>query len=122
MNDNTLLYRQISPEHVQNGRVTSLAFRPMPKDEKKLSVYDGDKLSPEESYNHFVGCKCRSVGVLGVEKQECIEEGLHVLEDYETHPYHVLIDFSGKTNNQVRRAAEHLKEKAITRDWLYWKG
>ena len=119
MNENTLLYRQIPPEHVQNGRVTSLAFRPMPKDEQKLSVYDGDKLSPEEAYHHFTERKCRSVGILGVSVHECNMENLPVNEDYETHPFHVLIDFSGKTGNQIKKASEHIKEKAISRGWLY---
>ena len=119
MNDATLLYRQIPPEHVQNGRVTSLAFRPMPKDEQKLSMYDGDKLSPRAAHRHFIEHKCRSIGVLGVTVLECKIKELPVLPDYETHPYHVLVDFSGKSTNQVKRMAEYLKEMAIARGWLY---
>ena len=122
MNDNTLLYRQIRPEHVQNGRVSSLAFRPMPKDEQKLAVYDGDRLSPEEAYFHFTEeLKGSSLGVLAVNVRECKAEELPVEEDYGTHPYHLLIDFSAKQGNQIRKVAEHLRDRAIVRDWLYLK-
>jgi len=46
MNSDTLLLRQINPFWFQNGRETSQAFRPTPKDEKLLSVYGGDLISP----------------------------------------------------------------------------
>ena len=55
MNSQTLLLRQIHPSFIQQGRVTSQAFRPTPKDEMKLSVYDGDQMTPEEAFEHFVG-------------------------------------------------------------------
>jgi hypothetical protein len=45
LNDTTLLHRQINPSWVQQGRVTSQAFRPTPKDESKLSVMTVIKLS-----------------------------------------------------------------------------
>jgi hypothetical protein len=53
MQSDTLLLRQIHPGFIQNGRVTSQAFRPTPKDKKKLSVYDGDKIDPEAAYRHY---------------------------------------------------------------------
>ena len=40
MNSKTILLRQIHPIWIQQGRVTSQAFRPTPKDENKLSVFD----------------------------------------------------------------------------------
>ncbi|OQC41352.1 MAG: hypothetical protein BWX66_00754 [Deltaproteobacteria bacterium ADurb.Bin058] len=48
MNVHTLLLRQIHPDFIQNQRVSSQAFRPTPKDERKLSVYDGDLITPAE--------------------------------------------------------------------------
>lgn len=47
MTPQTQLLRQIHPNFVQAGRVTSQAFRPTPKDENHLSVYDGDQIQPE---------------------------------------------------------------------------
>jgi len=45
MTDETLVHRQIHPSFVQAGFPTSQAFRPTPKDESKLSVYDGDMIT-----------------------------------------------------------------------------
>ncbi len=53
MTEKTLLLRQIHPLFIQEGRVTSQAFRPTPKDQKKLSVYDGDLITAERSWVHF---------------------------------------------------------------------
>ena len=39
MNPTTRRLRQIPPAFVQNGRVSSAAFRPTPKDVRRLSVY-----------------------------------------------------------------------------------
>ena len=123
MNQDTQLYRQIHNQYVKpDGHVSSLAFRPMPKDDNMLSVYDGDKISPNDAFEHFVNeLQCSSVGVLAVTQSECVTESLTVLADYGTHPYHALIDFSGKRNNCCRRIAEHLREMAIKRGWLVRK-
>ena len=43
MTPDTLLFRQVNPGWIREGRVTSQAFKPTAKDEKKLSVYDGDQ-------------------------------------------------------------------------------
>jgi hypothetical protein len=65
--DDTLLLRQVHPGFVQNDRPSSQIFRPTPKDELKLSVYDGDLITPEQSWKHFTGeLGYRSVGVLAV--------------------------------------------------------
>lgn len=120
MNDNTLLYRQIHPSFVQEGRVSSAAFRPTPKDQMQLSVYDGDKLTPESAYRHYHDeLHLKSIGVLAVSVSDCNNESLEVIADYCTHPYHVLIDFTGKESNQTKRIAEHLKAKALLSGWLY---
>ena len=123
MNQDTQLYRQIRKTNVANdGRVTSLAFRPMPKDKSMLSVYDGDKITPEGAFLHFTGdLRGDSVGILATIVAECKAEALSVYEDYDTHPYHVLIDFSGKSNNMYRRIAEHLRDAAVKRGWLVKK-
>ena len=47
MNDYTLLYRVVNSNYVQDGKVSSQAFRPRPRDRKRLSVYDGDRISPD---------------------------------------------------------------------------
>ena len=121
MTPETNLYRQVNPEFVKDGRILSLAFKPMPKkDNGLLSVYDGDRCSAQTSYEHFtVQLGCQSLGALAVTVQECEEEALRVLPDYAEHEYHALIDFSGKTPGEVKRAAKRLTDLAMGRGWAY---
>ena len=121
MNQNTLFYRQIPKRYIkQDGHVSSLAFRPMPKDEHMLSVYDGDKITPQNAFLHFIEkLKGSSVGVLAVSGAECTAECLSFHADYGTHPYHVLIDFADKSNNACRKISEHLRHVALERGWLF---
>jgi hypothetical protein len=66
MTENDLLYRQIHPGFVHNGRVSSQAFRATPKDERKLSAYDGNKITPAEAWSHYTqSLALRSDGVMG---------------------------------------------------------
>ena len=53
MTPETQLLRQINPSFIKKGRITSQVFSPTPKDKKKLSVYDGDLITPEEAWAHF---------------------------------------------------------------------
>jgi hypothetical protein len=116
----TLLLRQIHPSFVQAGRVTSQAFRPTPKDESLLSVYDSDQITAEHSWLHFTSQKdCRSVGVMAVTVDECAAEALSTRPDPEPFPEHVVIDFMGLTNNQCEKKSKKLKTKAEARGWLY---
>ena len=120
MNSETMLFRQINPSFIQNGRVSSAAFRPTPKDEKQLSVYDGDRITPKESYEHFTeALHCHSIGVLAITVNDCANNSLPVLEDSATFWSHALIDFSQKSNSETRKIAEHLRDIALTRGWVY---
>ena len=53
MNDATLMLRQIHPSFIKQGQITSQAFRPTIKDDKKLSVYDNDMITAEKAYEHY---------------------------------------------------------------------
>ncbi len=98
MTEDTLLLRQVNPGFIQNNRPSSQVFRPTPKDEFKLSVYDGDMISPEQSWKHFTGdLGCRSVGVLAVAVEECSEQSLPVASSPEVFEQHAHIDFTGCT-------------------------
>lgn len=120
MNANTLLYRQIHHNFIQQNRVSSQAFRPTPKDEQKLSVYDGDQIEPAPAYQHYTGkLNLPSVGVMAVTVLECEESGLPTLPDPQPFPEHALIDFSGYSKNETEKKAKLLKAKAEARNWLY---
>ena len=120
MNNSTLLLRQIHPAHFQDGRVTSLAFKPMPKDKRRLSCYDGDQITAELAFNHFIGMKYKSIGVQAVTVGECEKLLLTVSPDPEPFPEHMVIVFPDNlSENQISKKARSLSQFARTRGWLF---
>ena len=120
MTPNTLLYRQIHPNFIQNGRPTTQAFRPTPKDENQLSVYDGDKIQPQASWQHYTDVlKLSSAGVMAVTNAECSAQSLPVVADGKPFPEHCSIDFSGLKKSAIEKAAKVLAACAVTRGWQY---
>ena len=123
MTDETIIYRQIHPSFVQAGFSTSQAFRPTPKDESKLSVYDGDLISPELSWKHYTEkLQFASAGVQGLAVSECNAESLKVYSDTaESFAEHAVIDFGKFTDKECRKISKQLQAKAAERGWLYVK-
>lgn len=120
MNPNTLLLRQVHSAFIKDGRVASVAFRPTPKDEKQLSVDNGDYITAEQSYNRFVANpNCSSIGVLAVSKKECDDEALSVIEDGVPYKEHCSINFAALSRKEIETKAKILRDKAVIRDWLY---
>lgn len=94
MNDATLLLRQIHPAFVQDGRVSSQAFRPTPKDAHRLSAYDGDRIESQAAFFHYtVTLGLLSVGVMAVTQSECAGLELPVYPDSVPFPEQVLSIF-----------------------------
>jgi hypothetical protein len=120
MTGSSLLYRQVHPSWVQLGRVTSQAFRPTPKDQKKLSVYDGERITAEKAWQHYTSIlRFSSAGVLAVTTNECVSLGLSVAADPTPFPEHARIDFTPFRENEVKSIAKRLKAHADIRGWQY---
>lgn len=120
MNPDTLLLRQVHPSWIQQGRITSQVFQPTPKDKKRLSVYDGDRITPEQSWVHFTeSLGFSSVGVMTVTMEECKKENLIARPDPAPFPEHAIIDFTDFSDNQIKQKAKRLKVHAENRSWLY---
>ena len=118
--ESTMLLRQVNPNWVQNGRVTSLAFFPFPKDEMKLSVYNGSMIEPEASWVHFTAIlSLQSQGVLGVTVGECNAQSLPALADPAPYPEHTIIDFQGNSKSQIKTKSAILRDVATSRSWLF---
>jgi hypothetical protein len=116
----TLLLRQVHPSFVQAGRVTSQAFRPTPKDDGQLSVYDGDQIKPEAAWDHYTTTlACASVGSLAVTVDECAAEELTAKPDPDPFPEHVVIDFTSLSDKQAEKKGKKLKAKAEARGWMH---
>lgn len=120
MNSSTTLIRQIHPSFIQEGRITSQAFRPTPKDEDKLSTYDGDQIDAKSAWKHYTETLGHvSDGALGVSVGECEASELSVVPDPQPFPEHVLIDFSQHERKQIEKRSKKLKSHAETRGWLF---
>lgn len=120
MNDSTFLHRQVHPSWVQQGRVTSQVFRPTPKDNKRLSVYDGSRITAKEAWKHYTNQLGHdSIGVLAVTVTECLIRDLRVVPDPGTFSEHILIDFTGLSGNEIIRTSKYLTIAAMARGWQY---
>ncbi len=114
------MLRQINPSWIQAGRVTSQAFHPTPKDKDLLSAYDGDLIGAEAAWTHYTQqLGLRSIGVLALTVAECDSESVPCRSDPEPFPEHAVIDFTGKTNKEKKGIASLLRDRAVTRDWLF---
>ena len=123
MTDDTLLLRQINPAWIQDGHITSQVFRPTPKDSKRLSVYDGDQISAEDAWSHYVKeLGLSSVGVMAVTVAECDKQDLPVTPDPAPFSEHVVIEFDGCSNSQIKTKAKLLTQAAEARGWQYRAG
>lgn len=119
----THLYRQVHPNWYVKQRVSSQAFTATKKDCGKLSVDNGDKINPDQSYHdHTVNRNLKSVGVLAVTGQECMSLDLPVSPDpVPGHLSHTLIDLSDATlSNSERKTKEReLLAAARKRGWQH---
>jgi hypothetical protein len=131
-----LLYRQVHPNHISEGRATSAAFNPTPKDEGKLSVDDARMVTAEASWSHFTGnLGFQSGGTWAVSLEEVGESGsLEVIPDpivdlvfpNKTNQAHCAINFnlpssSGEllTKGERKRLAQRLAIHATARGCLW---
>lgn len=121
MNRDALLFRQIHPNFIdRGGRVTSQAFKPFPRDDNRLSVYDGDQITAEDAWRHYVHTlNNASAGVMAVTVAECRDHDLRPEHDPDPFPQHAVIDFSGLSKKCIRSAAKKLAACADRRGWQY---
>jgi hypothetical protein len=120
MNGGTLLHRQVNPSWVQQGRITSQVFKPTPKDNKRLSVYDGDQVTALQAWLHYTDeLGFASIGVVAVTVAECEALDLTAEPDPKPFPAHAVIRFDACTPSQTEKKAKHLKAAGEARGWLY---
>ena len=132
MEDKSLLHRQIHPSFVVNDIVStqafiedslvvsSVAFTPTEKDEHKLSVYNGEKFSAKDSYEHYI-ITYKSYGVLSVTVDEVKSiSPLSSTEDNIPFDGHCYADFTSDiSKNQKTKKAGKLRDIAVKRNWTY---
>lgn len=121
MENATILHRQIHPSFIigkqisaQVFEISSQVFTPTEKDEEKLSVYNGDKFTPQESFEHFTE-EFDSAGTVSVSVEECDHEELPSVENNDPFDGHCYIDFAELSKNQIKKKAQKLKAHAMKR-------
>jgi len=120
MKEETLLLRQIHPQFVQSGRVTSQAFRPTPKDESQLSADNGDMITPEAAWKRFSAePESSSSGVMAISNAECSQCGMKIIEDGIPYLEHCYLDFTPYGRKESDRLGKKLSTLAHSRGWLY---
>jgi hypothetical protein len=126
--EDELLFRQVHPSFVRDGRPSSQAFRPTSKDEGKLSVARGALTTAAAAFQHYTErLGLPSAGTWGVTVGECRGQGLPALADPLTappatvaDPAHAVIDFTTvQSRNQVEAKGARLARKAVERGRLH---
>lgn len=126
MDKDTLLFRQVHPSWVVGDTMSqqtfsSQTFKPTPKDEGLLSVYNGEVFNAYAAYEHFTAQGLPSAGSVAVTPAECDTISVPVIED--NHPFegHCSMDYRALNSNATKKAAATLKQYAQNRGWCYKK-
>lgn len=121
-----MLYRQVHPSWLREGRITSQVFNPFPKDKGLLSVTREEMTTAEATYSLFTSRGFFSVGVVAVKVEECSQTALEAYHDPEDKagfedPAHSVIDFRALINldKERKRRAQVLADKAKQRGFIY---
>jgi hypothetical protein len=126
MDKDTLLLRQVNPSWIVGDTISQQAFssqtfKPTPKDEGLLSVYNGEVFEAYAAYDHFTSQGHPSVGVVAVTPTECDTIPVPILEDNIPFHGHCSLDYRQLSGNGIKKAASILKNYAQARGWLYKK-
>ncbi len=134
MDELTLLHRQVHPSFVlenkistqvfeeaiqRSSQIASSVFTPKSTDDGFLSVYNGEKHSAKDSYQHYVSQNFESAGVVAVTKGECGALSLPCIDDNDPFDGHASIDFKPLGNNAIKAKAKLLKNFATNRGWQF---
>ncbi len=124
MNAETILLRQAHPKFIEGEQITSQVFMPNSGDDGKLSVYDGDLITPADSHKHYTEVSGKlSHSVWGISCEEAANETVPgqaaPLPDF---PSHAIMDFTGKTEKVSRKVAKRLKMLAVARGRKFLPG
>ncbi|MFN9304278.1 MAG: hypothetical protein ACK6DA_16085, partial [Candidatus Kapaibacterium sp.] len=124
MDKDTLLLRQVHPSWMVGDTISqqvfsSQTFRPTPKDNGLLSVYNGEVFDAYAAFDHFTSQGHPSVGVVAVTPAECESIPVPVLDDNNPFHGHCSLDYRNLSGTGIKKAASTLKANAQERGWLY---
>jgi hypothetical protein len=122
-----ILFRQVHPSFLRDGRPSSQAFRPTKKDGGELSVARGCFTTAQDAYEHHTEkLGLQSAGTWGVLVGECLEADLKTFGDpigadraAVPDAAHAFIDFRNLSGSQVEARGAKLVRHANQRGSLY---
>ena len=121
MRPETLMLRQVNSQWIQDGRLSSLAFRASRQHDFLISVYDGSAISPLDSMDHFKEVAgLDTVGVWAVTVAEAGSHGVPVeLSPIKGNPFHAHLDCRERSGGELKRLSNHLRNSADARGRLH---
>ena len=124
--DDELLFRQVHPSFIRDGRPSSQAFRPTTKDAGKLSVARSALTTAAGAYDHHTqSLALASAGSWGITVGECKTEELPVFPDPLTTPgpvpdaAHAVVDFAAFSKGKAEAKGLRLARQASERGRLH---
>lgn len=122
-----ILFRQVHPAWVRDGRPSGQAFRPTAKDHGRLSVARGVLTTAQAAYEHYTASLgFQSAGTWAVSVGECRGLSLPTEGDpipeapgQPADPAHAVIEFSGLSKAQGEAKGAKLARFASERGRLY---
>lgn len=123
-----LLWRQVNPQFLHNGQVTSQAFRPSPEDQGLLSTSRQYKQTAHGAFEFHVNVRrYESAGTWALSIGEVRSAGLRAIDDGESDtgppapcpPGHTSIDFRPFGKSAIRKKSAGMSFHANLRGCMY---
>jgi hypothetical protein len=116
-----VLHRQVHPNFVRDGRLSSQAFKPNSQDDGQLSVSRNSLASAKIAYERYIARGRKSCGVWSVTVAECGSAGIKAYADaLPDDDAHTLVDFTALTSkSQWDKTSDKLAAFARARGRQY---
>lgn len=117
------LWRNVHPAYLDDGNMTSQAFKPTSKDDQRLSSARAERVTARIHHMEFTeALGLESAGVWAVTVGEVLEVNLRAVWDERSQnppdpcpTGHTYIDFRGQSGNKTTRLAQQLRNLAVAR-------
>jgi len=124
-----ILFRQIHPNHFQDGVPGTDRFKPQPSDDGFMSVDRSTLTSAGKSHALYTSTGKKSAAVFGVSVGEFQEETLKCLADplpandgKPANPAHALVEYTAFNDKECKLISKRLWQKAVARKQLHYPG
>ena len=115
-----LLHRNAHPTFIDNGRISSQAFRLTSRDEGRLSIQQNSRAAAAIAYERYTARGLQSGGVWSITVAECGQFTLSVYDDpLEDDDSHAITDLIAYSVSQARKLTNKLASKARERGCQY---